>query len=439
MRIVQLTPGTGDTFYCDNCLRDVALARALRKQGHDVLMTPMYLPVQVGGDDLVGNAPIFFGGINVYLQQKSGFFRKTPRWIDRLLDQPGLLRWIGRRSDMTNAKDLGEMTISMLKGEQGRQVKELDRLVNWLGAQDNKPDIVCLSNVLLAGLARCIRKRLGVPVLCLLQDEDGFLDALTEPYSRQAWDILIERTGDIDAFIAVSRYYAGVMQKRLSIGADRVHVVYTGIPLDGYELVDTKPEVPAIGFLSRMCFNKGLDTLVDAFIQLKKTEKLKDVRLRIAGGNSLSDEAFISRIRQNLDTRGLLGDVDFLTDFDRDTKLRFLQTLSVLSVPERQPAAFSAYALEALAAGVPIVAPAGGVFPELLEITGGGILFEPNNTTGLTSALERLLLDANHARQLGKQGRQAVFGKFNVDQTARDIIRICEGVVRQFPRGQENA
>ncbi|MHC4703238.1 MAG: glycosyltransferase family 4 protein [Planctomycetota bacterium] len=439
MRIVQLTPGTGDTFYCDNCLRDVALARALRKHGHDVLMIPMYLPVQFGADDLVGDVPIFFGGVNVYLQQKSGFFRKTPRWIDRLLDRPGLLRWVGRRSDMTSAKDLGQMTVSMLKGEHGRQAKELERLVNWLSAQDNKPDIVCVSNALLAGLARFIRTRLDVPVLCLLQDEDGFLDALTEPYSEQAWDLLIERTGDIDEFVAVSRYYAEVMRKRLSISADRVHVVYTGIPLDGYELADTKPQVPAIGFLSRMCFNKGLDTLVDAFIQLKKNEKLKHVRLRIAGGKSPGDEGFINRIRQNLDTCGLLGDVDFLTDFDRDTKLTFLQTLSVLSVPERQAAAYSLYALEALAAGVPIVAPASGIFPELLEITGGGILFEPNNTASLTAGLERLLLETDYARQLGRQGREAVFGKFNVDQTAKDIIRICEGVVRQFPRGQENA
>ena len=204
MRIVQITPSAGDSFYCENCLRDAALAKAVLKLGHDVLMIPLYLPLSVEQTGSAGIAPIFFGGLNVYLQQKSAFFRKTPRWLDRLLDSPGLLRWIGRKAGMTSARDLGQTTISMLRGEQGRQIKELDRLVDWLDTQENRPDIICLSNILLAGLAGPIKKRLGVPVVCLLQDEDGFLDGLASPYSQQAWQVLVERAGDMDSFVAVS-------------------------------------------------------------------------------------------------------------------------------------------------------------------------------------------------------------------------------------------
>jgi len=430
MRIVQITPGTGDNFYCENCVRDIALAAALRKLGHDALMVPLYLPVQRDGREAVVTAPIFFGGVNVYLQQKSAFFRKTPRWLDGLFDSPRLLGWISRKAGMTSAKNLGEMTVSMLRGVQGQQVKELHRLVEWLDARDNRPDVVCLSNILLVGLASHIKEKLKVPVACLLQDEDGFLDGLNSPYSKQAWQIVTQRAGDIDAFIAVSKYFADVMRARLRVSADRMHVVYPGIPLAGYEPREAAPETPAIGYLSRMCYDRGLDTLVDAFVILKKNEKLTNVKLRIGGGETGNDEPFMNGIRKRLVSCGLMDDVEFLPDFDRDSKLAFFQTLSLLSVPEKQPVAYGIYVLEALAAGVPVVEPATGAFGELLEMTGGGVLFEPNSAVALAAAIEPLLLDPAYAQELGKKGRKAVFEKFDVEQTARELVRIYEGITQ---------
>jgi glycosyltransferase involved in cell wall biosynthesis len=431
MRIVQVTPSAGDSFYCENCLRDAALAKAVLKLGHDMLMVPMYLPLQAGEKETPGDTPIFFGGINVYLQQKSALFRKTPRWLDRLFDSPKLLTWVGRKAGMTSARDLGEMTVSMLRGEKGRQTKELDRLVEWLDRQDSKPDIVCLSNILLVGLAGPIKQRLGVPVVCLLQDEDGFLDGLPSQYSQQAWRILVERASDVNAFIAVSKYYADVMRQRLGLQQDRVHVVYTGISLYGYEPRRAAPETPTIGYLSRMCSDRGLDTLVDAFIRLKKNENLKNGRLRITGGRRSDDKTFIDRIRQRLSSCGLIDDVEFLPDFDGSARLAFLRTLSVFSVPEKQPVAYGLYVLEALAAGVPVVEPSSGVFPELLEITGGGLLCEPNNAEALAAAMERLLLKPDYARQLGEKGREAVFDKFNIEQTAEEMVRIYGEIAPQ--------
>ena len=279
MKIAQITPGSGDNFYCENCLRDAALVTAIRKLEHDTLLLPMYLPMQVDEKDVPRNAPIFFGGINVYLQQKLDIFQKTPRWIDRLFDRPGLLRWAGRKAGMTSAKDLAETTISMLEGEHGRQVKELNRLVDWLAQDENKPDVVTLSNALLIGLAEPIKEKIGVPVLCLLQDEDGFLDGLTSPYTEQAWQIVTEQSKNVDLFIAVSKYFADVMRQRLNLNPERLEVVHMGIPLDDYKPRYKDPEVPTIGYLSRMCPDRGLDTLVEAFIELKKNDKLKSLSL----------------------------------------------------------------------------------------------------------------------------------------------------------------
>ena len=429
MKIAQITPGSGDNFYCENCLRDAALVTAMRKLEHDILLLPMYLPMQVDEEDVPRNAPIFFGGINVYLQQKLDLFQKTPRWIDRLFDRPGLLRWAGRKAGMTSAKDLAETTISMLEGEHGRQVKELNRLVDWLAQDENKPDIVTLSNALLIGLAEPIKEKLGVPVLCLLQDEDGFLDGLTSPYTEQAWQIVTEQSKNVDLFIAVSKYFADVMQQRLSLDKERLEVVHMGIPLDDYKPRGNNPEVPTIGYLSRMCPDRGLDILIDAFIELKKNEKLKNTKLRIAGGQTTADEKFIESMQNKLGSHGLINDVEFLSSFDRSVKFDFLNSLSILTVPEKKPVAYGLYVLEALASGIPVVEPAIGVFPELLEMTGGGVLYEDNSSAGLVAALEPLLLDSEYSQELGKHGRDAIIEKFSIDNTAGKMIEIFKQVV----------
>ena len=58
--------------------------------GEDVLLVPTYTPLRTDETN-VSIDRIFFGGINVYLQQKSALFRHTPWWFDRLLDNPALL------------------------------------------------------------------------------------------------------------------------------------------------------------------------------------------------------------------------------------------------------------------------------------------------------------------------------------------------------------
>ncbi len=430
MKIVQICPGVGADFYCENCLRDAALVRAMRKLGHDVLLVPLYLPLQADQTEPLGSAPIFFGGINVYLQQKFALFRRTPRWIDRWFDSRRLLRWAGRKAGMTSARSLGETTLSMLYGEHGRQVKELDRLVDWLRADEPKPDVVCLSNVLLAGMAHRLRAGLGVPVVCLLQDEDGFLDGLTSPYAEQAWGVVRERARDIDGFCAVSRYFADAMRARLNAPAHRMHVVPMGIDPDEYVRHADGPPVPTVGFLSRMCPDRGLERLIEAFLLLKRNEQLRSARLRICGGRTAGDEPFLGRMRDKLAAAGVVADVEFLSVFDHGSRVEFLQGISVLSVPEPKPVAYGLYVLEALAMGVPVVEPAIGCFPETLALTGGGILYEPNTAERLAAALEPLLLDASAARRLGAEGRTGVLQTLHIDKTADAMVRLFEQVTR---------
>lgn len=427
MRFIQITPGSGDNFYCENCLRDLGLVQAMRGLGVDMLMVPLYLPIG-GQQGPAQGVPIFFGGINVYLQQKLALFRKTPRWLDRALDSRTLLGWVGRKAGMTNSRVLGETTVSMLQGRDGRQVKELDRLVGWLSMEAERADVICLSNALLLGLAPALKERLRVPVICLLQDEDGFVDGLGSPYAQQAWDLMHRHASHVDAFVAVSRFYAGLMKEKMDLPGHKVHVIPMGIPVARYTAAPGPSEVSTLGFLSRQCPARGLDTLVEAFLLLKRQDRFRSLRLRVSGGKSQADEPFIQGLRSRLAKAGVLGDVTFWTDFSQEAKRGFLAGLTVLSVPEKTAVAYGLYVLEALACGVPVVQPAIGVFPEILGQTGGGVLVRENTAEGLAAALEPLLADREAAHRLGRQGREGVARHYEVAQTAERMVALTQEV-----------
>jgi glycosyltransferase involved in cell wall biosynthesis len=426
MRIVTITAGTG-SFHCGSCMRDNALTLALRRRGHDALMVPLYLPPILDEESAAPNQNLFYGGINVYLQQTSNLFHKTPRWLDKWLDSPKLLAQVAQRAGMTRAEKLGSLTLSTLRGEEGRQLKELSRLTDWLESEA-KADVICLSNALLIGMAPFIKKRTGAKVLCTLQGEDYFLDSLSEADSRACWDTLSAKAQSVDALIAVSRYYGDLMQRRAHLDPNRLHVLYNGIALDGYPqtLPDSLPNPPVVGYFARMNPLKGLGELISAYILLRQRNRIPKVRLRVGGSQTAGDALYVALLEKQLREAGLEGEFEFLPNLSRTEKITFLQSLSVLSVPATYGESFGLYLLEAWAAGVPVVQPRHAAFPELIEETRGGLLCEPNSPDSLAETLESLLLDPKQQRELGANGHNAVFSRFNVDRMAEEFLAICE-------------
>ena len=404
MRILHLTPGTGN-FHCGSCLRDNALVRGLRARGHDVLMVPLYLPLVTDEPSSTGTTPIFLSGLSVFLGRQF----PVPGWLDRALSSPVLLRQAARLTGLTRAKDLGVAAVEMLRGES----REIDRLLAWLRTQP-EPDVVCLSNSLLSGLARHFR----APVVCTLQGEDSFLDGLPEPYRQQAWDLLAQRCTGIRQFIAVSQSFGDRMRRRLNLPAVRMATVHPGIVVD--DLPAAAPSAPVVGYLARMHPCKGLDVLAEAFLQLKTP----GVRLRVAGAMTGADRLYVRWVQKKLGNRA-----EFYPNLDQAAKREFLRQLSVFSVPARTGEAFGLYVLEALAHGVPVVQPGRDAFPEIIAATGGGILCEPNNPTALAAGLDELLRDPVRARQLGAAGRQAVAAKFSVEVMSRQVEEILGKVI----------
>ena len=428
MHIIQITPGAGK-MYCGNCFRDNALVAALRKEGHEVTMVPLYLPLTLDEEDQSGDTPIFFNGVNVYLEQQSSFYRNAPRWLHKMVGSKKVLQWAANQVGKTKAEEVGDLTISMLNGEEGNQARELEELINWLVTQP-KPDVILLSNSLLLGFTRRLKEALGVPVVCLLQNEAPYIDSMPEELRVQVWKIMTERAREADQFIAPSNFYAGCMREKLKLPEDHLHVIYNGINHEGFDADKIPPTPPVIGFFSRMCKDKGLDTLVDAFIRLKTNNHIPQLKLKIGGGCGPTDEVFVQRMRERLHARALLGDVEFHPNLSREDKQAFLRSLSVLSVPAQFGEAFGFYVIEAMAAGVPVVQPRCASFPELIEATGGGVVYDHQGPESLANALEKMLHNPSQAKLLGLKARAAVREKFSITKMAEQLVSLLDKLTK---------
>lgn len=427
MRILQLTAGTGH-FYCGSCLRDNALVQALRARGHDATIWPLYLPFALEQGESVPGGRVHLGGINMYLQHKLPALGRMPGVVHDLLDRPGLLRFAASKGNMTEPANLGALTVSTLRGDEGRQRAEVARLAEHL-AQQPAPDVVLLGNLMLLGLARSVREATGAPIVCTLHGEVPFLDGMTEPWKSRAWDELRARAADVDAFVPVSQWYGEQVRERLGLDPDRFHPVHNGVEVaDLLRQPWCAPAQPTIGYLARMCRDKGLHTLVEAFIAVR--QQVPDARLRVCGVQLSEDRALIAEQRSKLTGAGLTDAVDWLPNVERPAKVEFLRSLSVLSVPATYGESFGLYLLEAWGAGVPVVQPRHGAFPELLEASGGGLLCAPDDPAALAEGLVQVLTQDQHARALGQAGREAVMQRFTLERMAAGVEAVLQAVLQ---------
>lgn len=422
MRILHLTPGTGN-FHCGSCLRDHALIKALRSRGHDAIMAPLYLPLVTDREVSNPEIGIRVGGISLYLQQKFPWFRHLPRFIHRWLDKPERLRFAARFMGMTSARDLGEMALGALQGEEGRQWPEWQRLIEWIRT-DGKPDVVSLSNSLLIGLCPVIERDLGIPVVVSLQGEDSFLDTLIDPYREQSWAAMRANAQHVSKFVAPSRFYARVMQEKLAVGEDKMAVIFNGLDANSFGTSEPDPNWPVIGYFARMIHGKGLSTLVDAFIELSKRGTVPRVKLKIGGAKTAADEKYVEGLQKKLKDAGCAQRVEWHPNLNFTEKVKFFRNLTVLSVPATYGEAFGLYVLEAMASGVPVVQPDHGAFPELIAASGGGVLCKPDDVSALADALEALLLDDHQREQITNKGLAGVRNEFSAARMAEKFDEV---------------
>ena len=430
MKVVNIVPGFGGTFYCGNCLRDSAYVKSLKASGHEAITLPLYLPLTSKDYTPENDIPVFYGAVNIYLKQNFRILRGMPKWLNRFFNSPSILRYAAKKSGSTRATGLEEMTISMLQGAEGYQKEELDELIYFLKHHE-KPDVVHLSNALLLGLAKKIREELQIPVVCSLQDEDVWVDVMDEPYRSKVWKLMGEKALDTDALIAVSDFFASQMRKKMSIPEDKLHVVHIGVDPSKYALKSPNLDIPTIGYLSRSNKENGFEVLIDAFIKLKENPKFSNAKLKVTGGKTDDDNKFIAKQIKKLTSKGFQNDIQFIEEFRTELLGDFFDGLTLLSVPVIEGEAFGLYQLESLASGIPLVQPALGAFPEVVGATGGGVVYQPNTPDALALKLAEVLSNPEQIRQMSINGRKAVEEKFNTSILIQKMIKVYESVVNK--------
>jgi len=420
--------------YCGSCLRDNALASELLSRGHDVVLTPVYTPTRTDERN-VSQHHVFFGGISVFLEQHSALFRHTPRFMDRLWDAEWVIKMASKRQIKVDPKSLGELTVSMLRGEDGFQRKEIAKLLDWLKTEP-KFDVVNLPYTLLLGLAEPLRRALNVAIVCTLQGEDLFLDGLGEPYKRQSLELIQAAAVHVDAFLPVSRYYLEYMPGYLGLPKEKMRVVPLGINLDGYTPRAGRPQndVFTIGYFARVAPEKGLHVLAEAYRELRSRPGIGKSRLLAAGYLAPEHQGYMDGVRQKLRDWGLGDQFEYRGEVDRAQKIAFLQSLDVLSVPATYQEPKGIFLLEAMANGVPVVQPRRGAFPEVVENTGGGVIVDADSPAALADGFLELWRDPARAAALGRAGADGVRRHYTVGrmaECAEAVYREVAGSRRQ--------
>jgi glycosyltransferase involved in cell wall biosynthesis len=425
MRILSITAGAA-AMYCGSCMRDNALAAELIRLGHEVTLLPFYTPTLTDEENVSRQQQVFFGGISVYLEQHVPWYRRAPRFVDRLLDSPAVIKAFTSGSISVDAGQLGALTVSTLKGEDGHQRREIDKLLEFL-EDEPRPDVVNIPYTLLICLAAPIRRVLNCPIVMTLQGEDLFLEGLTEPYRSEALELVRRRVGDVDLFIAVSDYYARFMKDYLRIPESKMRVGTLGVNTSDLTVGTRGQGDPfTIGYFARVAPEKGLHNLAEAYRILRLEKGLPPSRLLAAGYLAPENKPYLESIAEGLRAAGLAGEFVYRGALDRAKKVQFFHDIDVLSVPSPYHEPKGLYLLEAMACGVPVVQPNHGAFPELIERTGGGVLARSAAGADIADALDELWANPAQLAALGRRGAEGVRRHYTVTHMAEQVLRVYQ-------------
>lgn len=430
MKIVYLITGSGGSFYCGNCYRDMIYLKAIRKvPGITATAIPLYLPPDETNIETGLDTHVFFGAITMYLREKVPFFRNMPVFLDKFFDSAPMLKMAARRAGTTRTEGLEDMTLSMIKGENAFPEKELQRLIKYL-TKDGKPDIIHLSNALIIGLARQLKKRLDVKIVCSLLNEDDWIDEMVEPYQSKAWKLISQEAVNVDTFITPSKYYKELFISKTGVSGVNFHIIPLAIDAGDSNIIQKKDNYPALGYFCRINSQNGFDKLVDAFIELKTGNCLPGLTLHVSGGYTGDDKSFIAEQIKKIKTHGLKSFIRIYPEFQGNSKQEFFSNIDIMSVPVRKHDGYGLYILEANAAGIPVVQPATGAFPEILEMTMGGITYSPDTVTELSASLLRLFKDNSLRAQLGSNGREKVNKELSLDKMSDGLSEVYNSITK---------
>jgi glycosyltransferase involved in cell wall biosynthesis len=233
---------------------------------------------------------------------------------------------------------------------------------------------------------------------------------------RRAWRELVS------AHVFISAAQRDLMAG-LDLPSDRVFVKHNFVP-------DPRPGPGGaehlVVYVGRLDPAKGLLVLLQAWDRFRRVHPASRLRLAIAGGGPLADEVTRwARSHGSVDVHGLLTP---------DEAADLVATARAVVVPSAWEETFGLVAVEAMAAGVPPVAPAHGAFPELVTHGSDGVLFAPGDPESLARALADVDGRPEHFADLGRAGRTTYLARFRETTNIEQLVSIYRFAV-EHPAG----
>jgi phosphatidylinositol alpha-mannosyltransferase len=221
---------------------------------------------------------------------------------------------------------------------------------------------------------------------------------------------------------------AGLLHGRIAVSGAARHfinryfpgdyrIIPNGVDLDRFATAEPFEELRDgtlnILFVGRFEERKGLIHLLKAYHRLRKRKV--DARLLVVGAGPKERE-----YRRYVGLRGI-RDVEFLGRVDDEAKVRYFASADIYCAPNTGQESFGIVLLEAMAAGVPIVASDIHGFKRVVERNVQGILVEPRNPRALAAALYALARDPDLRDEMGEAGR-ARAPEFSWDRVTERIV-----------------
>ena len=275
------------------------------------------------------------------------------------------------------------------------------------------------------------RRRNAPPYLVSLKgvaaDEARFATSKAEALHLRVLAALEKRNSrSADAVLVPSRYSAGVVERLYGIPGNRIHVVPEAVDIVPFqEVIPEPPPVPTILSVARQYPRKDTKTLLRALPSVR--ERVPNVHLRVIGGGpeleNLRALALELKVAHSVTFQGAVPE-------DEEVRRAYGQA-HVFSLPSLQEG-FGIAFVEAMAAGLPVVAARAGAVPEVVEDGETGLLVPPGDPEALAEALTRLLDEEEgpaRRRRLGDAGRERA-RRFIPPRAAERFLAVVRGVAR---------
>ena len=222
---------------------------------------------------------------------------------------------------------------------------------------------------------------------------------------------------------------AAAILREEGVPSPAVALISNGVDLAAYAERPSRPAMRCAITVGNLRPEKSHETLIAAAAQLAGT--CPGLRYQIVGDGPRSAE-----LRALAEARGVAGIIDFLGH--REDVPALLAAADVFVLPSRSEA-FPNGVIEAMAAGLPVVACAVGGLLDLIETNRTGILVPPSDPEPLAAALRGLYEHPDRAAAMGREARGEVHARYSFDRMVGAFEALYETELRAQHVGQPEA